>query len=230
LEQALADGREFDEWLNRHARLVHAMTDGGDPHLALDQALSKAELSRLESPSSSGGWATAAAAAEALQHPYEVAYCRFRQAEALLLSRGSRAAAQSAASEAHRTASQLGASLLQGQIEGLALRSRLELGDAEADLAAASPVAARVGPGGRFKLTRREQDVLERLVSGHTNREIARDLFINEKTASVHVSNIKSKLGANGRAEIAAIAVRLRLVDSAGDDLGVGSDLQGASS
>ena len=44
---------------------------------------------------------------------------------------------------------------------------------------------------------------------GRTNREIATDLFISEKTASVHVSNIKSKLGANGRAEIAAIAVRL---------------------
>jgi mRNA interferase MazF len=47
---------------------------------------------------------------------------------------------------------------------------------------------------------------------GRTNREIATDLFISEKTASVHVSNIKSKMGANGRAEIAAIAVRLRLV------------------
>ncbi len=63
-----------------------------------------------------------------------------------------------------------------------------------------------------FRLTRREQDVLERLTAGHTNREIATDLFISEKTASVHVSNIKSKLGANGRAEIAAIAVRLGLV------------------
>ncbi len=54
--------------------------------------------------------------------------------------------------------------------------------------------------------------MLERLTTGRTNREIAADLFISEKTASVHVSNIKSKLGANGRAEIAAIAVRLALV------------------
>ena len=230
LERALADGREFDERLDRHAELVHAMTDGGDPHLALDQALSKAELSRLESPSSSTRWETAAATADKLQHPYELAYCCFRQAEALLLSRGPRAAAQSAAREAHRTATQMGASPLQRQIEGLALRSRLELDDGEADLAAALPIADSVGPGGRFKLTRREQDVLERLVSGHTNREIAKVLFISEKTASVHVSNIKSKLGANGRAEIAAIAVRLRLIDSAGDDLGVGSDPPVASS
>jgi hypothetical protein len=46
---------------------------------------------------------------------------------------------------------------------------------------------------------------------------MAADLFISEKTASVHVSNIKSKLGANGRAEIAAIAVRLGLVPESAD-------------
>ena len=70
-------------------------------------------------------------------------------------------------------------------------------------------------------LTPREQDVLDRLTLGRTNREIATDLFISEKTASVHVSNIKSKLGANGRAEIAAIAVRLGLVPETtdGDEL-----------
>lgn len=229
LERALADGREFDERLDRHVQLVRAMTNGGDPHLALDQALSKAELSRLESPSSPDRWATAAAAAEALQHPCELAYSRFRQAEALLLSGGSRVAAQSAAREAHLTATQLGASLLQDQIEGLATRSRLPLQDM-GDVAPAAAATDRRGPGGHFKLTRREQDVLERLVTGHTNREIAKNLFISEKTASVHVSNIKSKLGANGRAEIAAIAVRLHLVDPAGDDLGVGSDPPVASS
>jgi DNA-binding CsgD family transcriptional regulator/tetratricopeptide (TPR) repeat protein len=223
LERALADGREFDQRLDRHAQLVHAMTNGGDPHLPLDQALAKAELSRLESPSRPDRWAMAAAAADSLQHPYELAYSRFRQAEALLLSGGSRVAAQSAASEAHLTATQLGASLLQDQIEGLAARSRLALQD-EPDVTPATAATEREGPGGHFKLTRREQDVLERLVSGHTNREIARDLFISEKTASVHISNIKSKLGANGRAEIAAIAVRLHLVDSARDDLGVGAD------
>jgi DNA-binding NarL/FixJ family response regulator len=66
--------------------------------------------------------------------------------------------------------------------------------------------------------------VLERVTRGHTNREIATDLFISEKTASVHVSNIKSKLGASGRAEIAAIAVRLGLVrePSDGDELRLG--------
>jgi DNA-binding CsgD family transcriptional regulator/tetratricopeptide (TPR) repeat protein len=214
LERALADGREFDERLARHAELVRAMPGGGDPHLALDETLSKAELSRLEGPSSPDRWATAADAADTLRHPYDVAYCRYRQAEALLLSRGSRSEIQSAVREAHRTAIEMGASLLQREIEGLAGRSRIAL-DADEAEEAAMPPADAIGPGGRFKLTRREQDVLERLVSGHTNRDIASELFISEKTASVHISNIKSKLGANGRAEIAAIAVRLHLVDSA---------------
>jgi DNA-binding CsgD family transcriptional regulator len=211
LEQALAIGREFDARLDQHAQLVRGLADGGDPHLALDMALGKAELSRLKGRPSAAEWATAAAAADELQHPHEAAYSRFRQAEALLLSRGSRAEAQGAAVEAYRIASDLGATPLQREVERLATRSRLNLaGQPVASDGAAGPDPVRHGIP--FKLTRREQDVLERLTVGRTNREIATDLFISEKTASVHVSNIKSKLAANGRAEIAAIAVRLGLV------------------
>lgn len=214
LDEALAIGREFERRLDRHGQLVRALPGGGDPHLALDAALGKAELSRLVGRSSASSWATAAAAADGLQHPHDAAYARFRQAEALLLARGSRAAAQASAVEAHQVASTLGAVPLQREIEGLARRSRLDLAPA-----VASGRAPATAPIGRvpFRLTRREQDVLERLTLGRTNREIATDLFISEKTASVHVSNIKSKLGANGRAEIAAIAVRLGLVPESAD-------------
>jgi DNA-binding CsgD family transcriptional regulator/tetratricopeptide (TPR) repeat protein len=211
LAQALAAGREFDERLDHHAHLVRALPGGGDPHLDLDVALAKAELSRLEGRPSEHAWALGVAAADELQHPYEAAYCRFRQAEAILLTRGSRLAAQVVAQEAHRIASDLGAVPLQRDVERLAMRSRLELASRQVvpeRLPSAAP-ARRTMP---FRLTAREQDVLERLTAGQTNREIATDLFISEKTASVHVSNIKSKLGANGRAEIAAIAVRLSLV------------------
>jgi len=211
LNDALAIGREFDARLDHHAQLVRALPGGGDPHLALDVALGKAELSRLMGRSSAAAWTTAAAAADELQHPHEVAYSRFRQAEAVLLSRGPRTAARAAALEAHRLARDLGATPLQREVERLAARSRLDLASPsvapDGDVGA-EPVAHAIP----FRLTRREQDVLERLTVGCTNREIATDLFISEKTASVHVSNIKSKLGANGRAEIAAIAVRLGLV------------------
>lgn len=216
LEEALAIGREFDGWLDRHAQRVRALPGGGDPHLVLDVALAKGELSRLMGTSSEAAWANAAATAVGLQHAHEVAYSRFRQAEALLLSRGSRAAAGAAAAEAHQIASALGAAPLQREIERLAVRSRLDI----ASRPVVSESSSRAVPAGRaipFRLTRREQDVLERITLGHTNREIATDLFISEKTASVHVSNIKSKLGANGRAEIAAIAVRLGLVPETTD-------------
>ena len=190
---------------------MRALPGGGDPHLALDVALAKAELSRLVGPPSADAWAAAATAARELRHPYDAAYCQFRQAEALLLSRGSRAHAQAAAAEAYRIASDIGAIPLQRDLEGLAAHSRLDL-EASPPASVAAPAAAPPGATIPFRLTPREQDVLERVTQGRTNREIATDLFISEKTASVHVSNIKSKLGANGRAEIAAIAVRLGLV------------------
>ena len=118
---------EFDAVLDRHAQFVRASPGGGDSHLELDVALAKAELSRLMGRSSAAGWAGAAAAAVELQHAHEAAYSRFRQAEALLLSRGSRAAAQTAVAEAHRIASELGAAPLQKEIEQLAVRSRLDV-------------------------------------------------------------------------------------------------------
>ncbi len=83
----------------------------------------------------------AAAAADELQHPHEAAYCRFRQAEAILLTRGSRLAAQAAAQEAHRIASNLGAVPLQRDVERLAVRSRLDL--ASRPVAAERPRAPR---------------------------------------------------------------------------------------
>jgi DNA-binding NarL/FixJ family response regulator len=62
-------------------------------------------------------------------------------------------------------------------------------------------------------LTPREQQVLRQLMEGRTNRQIARVLFISEKTASVHVSNIMGKLSAANRSQAAAIAHRLRLLE-----------------
>jgi DNA-binding CsgD family transcriptional regulator len=55
-------------------------------------------------------------------------------------------------------------------------------------------------------LTRREREVLCLVASGATNRAIASRLFISDKTASVHVSHILTKLGATTRTEAAALA------------------------
>ena len=54
-------------------------------------------------------------------------------------------------------------------------------------------------------LTAREHDVLALLSLGRTNRQIARQLVISEKTAAVHVSNLLAKLGAGNRVEAARL-------------------------
>jgi DNA-binding NarL/FixJ family response regulator len=58
-------------------------------------------------------------------------------------------------------------------------------------------------------LTRREREVLRLLGHGLSNAQIARTLFISEKTASVHVSNILRKLGVTSRVQAALAASRL---------------------
>ncbi|NUP34025.1 MAG: response regulator transcription factor, partial [Streptomycetaceae bacterium] len=64
-------------------------------------------------------------------------------------------------------------------------------------------------------LTPRERDVLRLVVDGRSNRQIAEELFISVKTASVHVSNILGKLEVSSRGEAAALANRLQLLDTA---------------
>ena len=54
--------------------------------------------------------------------------------------------------------------------------------------------------------------MLTLVARGYTNRRIASSLFITEKTASVHVSNILAKLGVTNRVEAAAAALALQLL------------------
>ena len=61
----------------------------------------------------------------------------------------------------------------------------------------------------RLGLTPREAEVLSLIAEGQTNRQIGETLFVSEKTASVHVSNILRKLGVNSRVDAAAVAQRL---------------------
>lgn len=70
-----------------------------------------------------------------------------------------------------------------------------------------------VEPPAGTTLTPRERDVLKLLAEGFANKEIARRLFVSEKTVKTHVSSILQKLGVQDRTQAALAAVRQRLLD-----------------
>jgi DNA-binding NarL/FixJ family response regulator len=79
------------------------------------------------------------------------------------------------------------------------------------------PVAARLlrevpPPQDPEPLTERETEVLKQLALGKSNKEIAAELFIAEKTVRTHVSNILAKLAVTSRTQAALYAVRSGLV------------------
>jgi DNA-binding CsgD family transcriptional regulator len=119
-----------------------------------------------------------------------------------------RKGAEQALRAAHRTVVRLGAAPLRREIELLAQRGRLQLGEpADATSKSKAPHSQAESLG----LTPREAEVLALVAEGRTNRQIGQALFITPKTASVHVSRILAKLGVTGRGEAAAIAHRLGL-------------------
>lgn len=71
-------------------------------------------------------------------------------------------------------------------------------------------------PTGVSALTERERSVLLRVARGKTNREIADELVISERTARTHVSNVLRKLRLSSRTQAALVAVREGLVPPQG--------------
>jgi DNA-binding CsgD family transcriptional regulator/tetratricopeptide (TPR) repeat protein len=110
---------------------------------------------------------------------------------AVLRAAGDAKAAAEHASEAADVARRLGAAPLLAEVEALGLATTGGRGSASSET-----------------LTAREREVLGLVVEGRTNRQIGRQLYISEKTVSVHVSNILAKLGVGSRTEAAARARR----------------------
>jgi ATP/maltotriose-dependent transcriptional regulator MalT len=164
----------------------------------------EAEATRLARRADHEAFAAAATAWDRARRPYPAAYCRFREAEALLGRRHRRAAAK-ALTAARDAADRLGAAPLLAEIDLLAQRGRID------PVPAAETPATEPGPAG---LTARELEVLALVARGLTNRGVGQALFVTEKTASAHVSSILSKLSVRSRVEAAAAAHRLGLVDT----------------
>ncbi len=165
----------------------------------------RAEAGRAGGRPDPGAFARAAQAWSDVTRPEPAAILRWREAEAHI-ARGDREAATVAACAAEEIAVRLGAGWLRGEIEGLAARARLDIA-AELDEEPADEPEEDDG----FGLTSRERQVLALVAEGATNREIGAQLFMAEKTASVHVSRILSKLNVRSRTEAAAVAHRNRL-------------------
>ena len=199
LELLRAQGLEFVE----RARLVavrgHPRLGTLGPEGRAWLARAEAEAARLDGVDEPEIWEQVVAEFDVV-HRYEAARSRRYLAEALV-ARGDRAAAADHARRARETAVALHARPLREALDALARRTRLDLGG---------------GPATSSVLTPREQEVMRLVAQGLTNRQIGRRLFISEKTASVHVSNVLAKLGATGRTEAVAIVHRRGLLADIG--------------
>ncbi len=150
-------------------------------------------------------WRSVAEAWRAAGWPYREAYARLREAGAAIRA-GRREQAIRALAACQDLARELEAAPVLTQAGELARRARLAP-------AAAHPARSAKAEA-RFDLTDREAEVLTHLVRGDSNRQIARALFISERTVAVHVSRILDKLGVRNRTEAATAGARLGLAAS----------------
>src|SRR6266487_1009403 len=194
---AVRAGRELLERARAAERQSREVGRQVGPEALAWLARAEAEAARLEGHADPDRWA-ASAEAFGYGHVYEQARSHWRLAEALLAS-GRREEAQAPAAAAREVAVRLGAAPLRDQVEALARRGRLDIGQ------------GTVRTDGAAGLTPREREVLRLVAAGRSNRQIAEVLYISRKTASVHESNILTKLGVHSRGEAAATARSLGL-------------------
>ncbi len=189
------------------------------PAIELWTAWARAEALRagggVDAPDVVSAWSDVVSLAERAGRQLEVAATNLLLADAAL-DLGERGdATVEALRRARELAGRLGARPLLEAVDDIVRRSRLEaqvgvVAGSKTGSGSGSAAAAGAGaPGGSaVALTPREVEVLGLLARGSSNRQIGKALFISEKTASVHVSNIIGKLGAASRTEAVAVARR----------------------
>jgi DNA-binding CsgD family transcriptional regulator len=195
-----------------HMQRLRAAAEEGGPVERAWSAVGAADLARARGRNDPKLWRKAAREWEAISRPFQQAFALWRGAEALIEA-DDRAGAAETAQTALAIAERLGAEWLVDELTTLAQRARLDLGDVVSSerASAANGAGADASQDDPFGLTSRERQVLALLAEGATNRQIGAALFMAEKTASVHVSRILSKLGVRSRTQAAAVAHRLHL-------------------
>ena len=146
-------------------------------------------------------WADVATRWEQLPERWMAGEACVREAEACFAA-GDAARTAAALRAAHVAALEMSSAPLLARVEAVSRRTRISVESAEL-------VVVDERSADRLGLTPREAEVLGLVAAGRTNRQIGESLYVSEKTASVHVSNILRKLGVSTRVEAAAVAQRL---------------------
>ena len=206
----LADNRRVSasqDWLDSLEQIA-GRGDSPPANAALALARGVVALAERDAIAASGFFRAALRRDAELGDDYASARARARLAAALLDqdSADGRREGREELSEAHAAFTRLGAAEDVSAVEALGAKHGVR------------PRARRAAPGSSTSpggITPREREVLELLVRGLTNRQIAAMLSITEKTAEGHVSNILAKLGVASRGQAAGYAVANGLLEPA---------------
>jgi DNA-binding CsgD family transcriptional regulator len=177
-----------------------------DPIWTAYRAVTVAETRRCrDTAGQSVAWERAAFSCSAIGFRWYEAMSRWRWAQALLSEGAARSAVAEPLRQAHSDAMQMGAAPLVEATTFLARTARINLAEP------GGPPESSDRQSALAALTPREREVLGHLMAGRTNAEIARDLFISDKTVSVHVTNLLRKTSTTNRIDAANLALRLGL-------------------
>jgi DNA-binding NarL/FixJ family response regulator len=187
------------------AALGQMASEGGheDAVAALAQAVGELALLEGDAAGAAESLSRAVELHRNLATPHERAQVELRAGVALAAA-GEREEALERLCDAYRCAAKLGARPL----AAAAAKEVAGLGESVAQRLGSRAAAAADG----VQLTRRELEVLRHVAVGRTNREIAQDLFISQRTVDMHVRNLLGKLDCRSRVEASHRAGELGLL------------------
>ena len=184
---------------------IAASTGHADALAALAASIGETALMEGDTDTAAEQLSRAVELQRELDTPFEKAQVELRAGIALAAA-GERELALEQLGDAHRCARKLGARPL----AAAAAKAVAELGESvTAQLGVRAEADAAAG------LSRREREVMRLVAVGRTNREIAHDLFLSQRTVDMHVRNILRKLDCRSRVEAAGRAKELGLVGEA---------------